>query len=386
MTKSILCWLAGLSAALACGVRTAHAGADKPSGLLVFPRIEVDTAHGVDTLVQISNHGMNPAGVLCFYVSALGACSNAGTTVCRDDAECPMGGQCIERCEEIDFIFNLTRGQTLGFAASQGAMPPTLDISPGSIPPTHTDPFLGELKCVQVDPTTNAPVAGNDLLGTATLLQTATADAAGYNAIGIESTGRNDGDGTLCLGSNATGDCQSAEYVRCPLALDLDHFFEGATVAGAQIENELTLVPCSQALGQPPPIPTTVDVTVFNEFEERRCTTFSIGCVADIRFADHPIFAIGMQGTLAGHTRIQGPIGSEDDVGHALLGMALERHVAGGVQHSAAHQPSPRITAVQADFIHFTLPPPLRLRRVGAGGRASVKPAIPTTFSRQDMR
>ena len=378
MTRHTFLLIAGLMVTtVAVCTPAAHAGSEKPSAILIFPRVEVDTAQGVDTTVQISNHGMTNVGVFCFYVNGLGVCGAGGTATCRTSADCPASVACVEQCQERNFIFNLTRGQTLGFPASQGLIPPVIDIPPGSIPSTQTDPFFGELKCVQVDPTMRVPVAGNDLIGTATIMHTAGPDAAGYSAIGIESTGRNNGDGTLCLGSNASGDCPAAEYVRCPQALDLNHFFEGATVAGAQIENELTLVPCSQRLDQPlPPVTNQVELIVVNEFEERRCGMFSVGCIGDIRFANHPLFSVGVQGSLAGHTRLRAPIGAEDDVGHALLGVALERHVAAaGATHSAAHHLTSEESSAQADFIRFSLPPPLTLSRSAdpkLGGNVSI--------------
>ena len=380
-------WLVAALVAGACmGANSVQAGAEKPSGILIFPRIEVDSARGVDTIVQISNHGMGTVGVLCFYVNGLGFCDTPQGAVCRTAADCPPGVGCIEQCQERDFIFTLTRGQTLGFPASQGLQPPVVDGPPGAIVGTQTDPYLGELKCVQVDPATNAPVAGNELFGTATIMHTTGPDAAGYSAIGIESTGRNNGDGTLCLGSNATGDCPAAEYVRCPQVLDLNLFFEGATVAGSQIQNELSLVPCSQALDQPRRSTDQVELIVFNEFEERRCGTFSVGCFGDIRLADHPLFSVGVQGTVAGHARLRAPVGAENNVGHALLGVALERHIgAGGAVHSAAHQFATEESSAQADFIRFSLPPPLTLRRV-AQSAPGAKASIPAALSGRRAR
>lgn len=347
------------------------AGSEKPAGILIFPRVEVDTAQGVDTVVQISNHAMGTAGVRCFYVDALGFCGSLTGSVCRSDADCPPSVPCVQECGEIDFVFTLTPGQTLGFRAGQGLTPPVIDMPPGIIVATQTDPFFGELKCVQVDPVTNAPIARNDLTGTVTIVHTAGPDAATYSAIGIESTGRNNGDGTLCLGSDATGECTAAEYARCPEWLNLDFFFEGAMLGGAQIENELTLVPCSQSLDQPPSLVTQVELVVFNEFEERRCGTFTVSCIGAIHFADHPLFSVGVQGTPAGHTRLMAVTGAETDVGHGLLGVAFERHVdALGSAHSAAHHLTSVAASVQADFIRLGLPGPASLQRFTRSNKA----------------
>jgi hypothetical protein len=321
--------------------------------------------------------------LFCIYANALGSCGDLSGPVCRSAADCPVSVPCVKECPKIDFLFRLSPGQTLGFRAVQGLLQlPTPQFpvpNPGAIPATPTDPFLGQLTCVQTDPVTELPVARNDLLGSATIVRTTGPDAASYSAIGIESTGHNDGDETLCLGSNATGDCTVAEYARCPEVLTLNHFFEGATVGGARVENELTLARCSQSIDSPQPVTTQVELVVLNEFEERRCDTLSVACLGQVRFGDHPLFSLGLQGTPAGQTRLRALPGSENDAGRALLGVAVERHVASPTSsHSAAHHPASEALASQADVIRIALPGPQPVAEAPAGKRrAATDPAAP---------
>lgn len=384
-----------LAGALAVGAslqaRPAQAGTEQPAGILIFPRIEADSAAGVDTMVQITNVRTDaPVGLLCIYTNALGFCGGPTGAVCRTAADCPGSVACVKDCPKTDFLFRLSPGQTLGFRADQGlAQLPTPQFpvpNPGAIVATPTDPFLGQLTCVQTDPVTELPVARNDLIGSATIVRTSGPDLADYSAIGIESSGYNDGDETLCLGSNATGDCVKAEYARCPEVLTLNHFFDGASVAGARVENELMLVRCSQSFGPPQPAPTRVELLVVNEFEERRCDTLSVACLGAVRFGDHPLFSIGVQGTPAGQTRLRAVPGSEDTSGRAVLGVALERYVASPTStHSAAHHLTSEAHASQAEIIRIELPGAMPVvaggsSRIGTRDKGPAKGTVP--FSR----
>jgi hypothetical protein len=165
--------------------------------------------------------------------------------------------------------------------------------------------------------------------------------------------------------------------VRCPATLGLEHFFEGAMVGGAAIANELTLVPCSQSFDPPSPPLTQVELIVINEFEERRCGTFTVSCIGNIALAGQPLFSLGVQGTLSGHTRIRPIPGAETDAGHGLLAVALERHVpAMGNARSGAHQLSAQGVAEQADVIRTGSPGQLPLQRA-LGAAKPGKPSVP---------
>jgi hypothetical protein len=213
-----------------------------------------------------------------------------------------------------------------------------------SIVPAPEDPFLGELKCIQVGPD-GAPVDRNDLKGEATIVRATemALDAWGYNAVGIQAEeGANDGDKTLVLGE---------EYNGCPAVLILNHFFDDAIepINDNYVRTDLTLVPCSQNLELQAPFDITVQFLVFNEFEQRFSTSIPINCFVETPLSDigtqprsltdflasstgdtRSIFNVNVQGTLTGQTRIRGTTrGGDDDpegVGYGLIGVAEEFH------------------------------------------------------------
>ena len=75
------------------------------------------------------------------------------------------------------------------------------------MPPVSEPTFIGELKCIQADPITRHPAVCGDtgqpacqdyLVGTATIqrLGDGQLDAAEYNAVGLQTFGDNNGDGS----------------------------------------------------------------------------------------------------------------------------------------------------------------------------------------------
>lgn len=260
----------------------ADIASDHPAAILVFPKLVVDTANGLDTLVRISNTSNTPLNVLCYYVNVTPRCTVTGGSCFPDQLECQaeIGGQifrgdCVPQWQPTDFNFRLTSEQPTGWLVSAGqvvncrfmdgvcsqdgttpcqrdtqcgagnrcVLSPCLPLdggpfgrtgpnnqtNEGAIPPSPDDPFIGELKCIAVDETL-APVARNDLIGTALIGKfqsgpTAEIEIAGYNAIGIPAIpGKGNRDHTLVLG----GPAESAEYEGCPNILILDHYFDGA--------------------------------------------------------------------------------------------------------------------------------------------------------------
>ena len=335
---------------------SAQAGPPRPGAVLVFPRVELDSSAGVDTEVMIASRSTSPVSLFCWYVAALGTCGGGfnGPT-CRTDADCVVGLSCVSDCREMDFIISLQPRQVVQWEIGSGlygAAPP-LDHR---IPATPTDPFLGALRCVASSSAVDViPAARNDLYGSASIVHANPPDSASYAALAIEATGTNNGDTTLCFGANSGGPCPVAEYAPCPAVLVLDHFFEGASLDGAPVRNELMLVPCSVDLTQAPgsAAPTTVDVLVFNEFEERRCTTLSVGCAGDVRMSTNPVFSVGVQGTLAGQTRLRARSTLETAHGTGVLGLALESAVTAGRRFSAAHALAAQSQAVQNDSVRL---------------------------------
>ena len=196
----------------------ADIGSDHPAAILVFPKILVDTATGLDTLIRMSNVSDTPINVYCFYVNATPICSIPGGSCFPNQLSCQatIGGQvfigsCLDNWQPNDFTFRLTREQPTGWTVSKGqstncpfldgvcsndqtkscqrdtqcgagnrcVVPPCLplDGSPmgrvgpggqtneGAIPLSPDDPFIGELKCIAVDENGD-PVTLSDLRGT----------------------------------------------------------------------------------------------------------------------------------------------------------------------------------------------------------------------------
>jgi hypothetical protein len=239
----------------------------------------------------------------------------------------------------VDFRIRLTPLQPIGWRVSEGLVDFPLDgvdrvgrgnsSNAGSrIPPVPEDPFDGELKCIAVNED-GTPTDRNVLKGEATVeffdASTATPflDVAKYNAIGVLAMeGAVNDDNELVLGG------EGAEYNGCPNVLILNHFFDFATnpVSDAEVRTKLVLVPCTQDLLRQVPGSAVVQYLVYNEFEQRFSTSFTVTCKQNLFISDigtsqpeRSIFAVGTAGTLTGQTRMT-PIGS------GLLGIADEYH------------------------------------------------------------
>jgi len=268
-----LCAVLG-GAFLLAGMASADVTSDEAAGILIYPKLRLDTAQGVDTVIQLSNTSDQPVNVRCFYVNANSHCSNSPVNVCNTSDDCASfgdGGKCIAGWQEIDFRLTITSLQplvwTLGDGLPVGAFP--LDgfqrigqdgqfNADSAIPAAPEDPFIGELKCVEVGED-EAPIDQNDLKGEATIVRASgiglALDARGYNAVGVQAReGANDGDNTLVLGTDG-------EYNGCPNIVILDHFFDDAVVPnGTFVRTDLTMVPCSQNFEFQSTFPTTVSV------------------------------------------------------------------------------------------------------------------------------
>jgi hypothetical protein len=338
--------LGGVS--LVVSTASAEVTSDRAAGLVVFPKLVFDGANGVDTEIQLSNTSNEQIKVRCFYVNANGHCSNNPEFVCNAAPDCRpfgIGGQCIPGWQEIDFEFTMSPKQPIGWNLSTGArfLPLSdLGLNEGSIPGASEDPFRGELKCFQVGPD-NAPVDRNDLKGEATIVTSADdlLDSRSYNAIGIPAfEGANDGDNVLRLGE---------EYSACPSYLILDHFFEDAQepIDDAFVRTDITLVPCSENfdLQNAALFETTLQLLVFNEFEQRLSASIKTTCFKEIGLTDiglgvdrpfeettqtsndkRSIFSVYVQGTLTGQTRIRAVDDDSETHGNGFLGVAEEFH------------------------------------------------------------
>jgi hypothetical protein len=310
----------------------------------------------------------------CWWINANSHCGGPcnpledDCTICENSAQCLPGLSCVPDWGVSDFQVILTPGQPIGFTASFGLPdvpcttfpndPPTCQTAGGGfVKAVQEDPFRGELKCVQVD-ANDIPVARSDLKIEATVVRTTVptmppggpgiTTAAAYNGIGFAATSVGPGglDDPLCLGSLPEGspDTCAATYVPCPGVLILDHFFDGAEPEfGGVVNTELTLVPCSEDIGDPDvsgSFEVVAQMLVYNEFEQRLSVATKVECYRSTLLSeiDKPasptfsIFAVGTRGTLTGQTRIRGVQGSDGRLGYGLLGVACEnyREVPGG--------------------------------------------------------
>lgn len=382
-------WTMAVAAALGVGVGSAaraDIASDKPAAVVVYPKVQVTGAAGVDTTIRLANtNTTNPIHAHCYYVNASSYCvggTNAGRNCTLSPTVCTGGGVCLPSWQETDFRVVLTAGQPIEWVASQGLSDSDLPLPRGvcvrnptrqcgsdadcnpfpggtctqsnagtRIPPVPDDPFIGELRCIAIDPQGN-PIPRNDLKGEGQVVTVTgndgavgTIDIAGYNAIGIQATGASDGVANqLTLGPGRSG-----EYNGCPNYLIVDHFFDGAAnpVPGtaATVGTNLVLVPCSTDYLRQIPGLAVAQYLVFNEFEQRFSTSRAVRCYQDIPLSRidtansaRSIWNVSVAGTLTGQTRVN-PIGvpstNPPSIPSGLLGIAVETHT-GSVTKSAA--------------------------------------------------
>jgi hypothetical protein len=310
--------------------------ADHAAAIIVYPYVVVDSAHGAETFIQLSNAAATPIDVECFYEDTTGHCSSAPATTCFAPADCPSGDLCVPGFAESNFRLQLTSGQPIGWRASVGSptLPcssvpcgPSSESNTGGVPSVAEDPFVGVLRCIALDPSL-APTDQNVLEGAARIEHfqaPASLDAARYNAIGIQAVaGANDGDPTLCVGDGPPAACPlGAEYAACPRTTIVTHFFEGATnpPTANLVRTAFALVPCGVDYSLQQPTSLLVHYNLFNEFEQRLGTSkhFTAQQIGSLSTINPTIFNVGVQGTLTGQTRLL-PIGG------GLLAVAIETH------------------------------------------------------------
>jgi hypothetical protein len=348
----------------------ADVASDKPGAILVFPKIVVDTSGllgpPTDTEIQITNTSNSVISARCYVINSNSHCSNAPATICTaagvasgaapGAGGCPPGGTCVGPCNprlaENDFNLTLTKRQPVTWKASEplGVFPcdqPTPGCRFGNNagsqwPGVQEDPFVGEIKCVEVCPPGNGtcvldqPIPGldpangftGDLKGEATIVSTSGSlvDARKYNAIGIQSLGpaSNNGDDTLMVGGPA------AEYNGCPKQLVVNNLFDYAPVVThrggviGEVVTDLTFVPCTEDLATQSPSPATLQFLVYNEFEQRFSTSIGFTCFKEVQLSDidtrpgpfgnpQSIFSFNVQGTLGGQIQIRPVAGASID-------------------------------------------------------------------------
>lgn len=343
----------------------ADVASDKPGAILVFPKIVVDTS-GVlgpptDTEIQVTNTSDRQIAARCFIVDATSHCSNAPSTACTLAGEADpttrrcAGGACLQdNCiptvqRERDFLMTLTKRQPISWKASEGLSGLPCDAltnqggpgcyqgqsNSGAVLAVPEDPFVGEIKCVEADPATFAPISGldpvngyiGDLKGEATIVSTSgtAVDARKYNGIGIQAVAPSSDEGlTLAIGG------PTPEYNGCPKLLILDNLFDNAEVVthgGAStgmVTTDLTFVPCTEDLLNQLPTSAILQFVVFNEFEQRFSTSIGFSCFKEVQLSDidsrpgpfgnaQSIFNVAVEGTLSGETQIRPVAGATFD-------------------------------------------------------------------------
>lgn len=341
-----------------------------------------------DTLVQITNTDLtNPRSISCTWIDATSRCGSALAgcpdtsqiplpptpgaegAACDFNSDCNLGLACVPCWTETDFTLLLTPGQPIAFYASAGETLPCLgtnDPDPGcllanegAVLAVPSNPFRGELKCYQTVEYLNDALANrNDLKGEATIISGdgTTLQSAAYNAYGFQTAATAPGtspSAPLCLGGPLANPCGDGacglQYAGCPGVLILNHFFEFAPnplggveePASSFVRTNLTLTPCTEAIFSGDDIndqvTTTAQMLIYNEFEQRFSSSTRVQCYKDIPLSDidtrsgpsddaFSIFAVGVQGTMTGQTRIRGVASEEDTVGHGLIGVAHEHY------------------------------------------------------------
>lgn len=371
-----------VAAMLGAGSANAFSTSDEPAAIVVYPKIVADevgtclatgepcAANGQcggqdvcqrkDTLIRLGNVSDRLVAAHCFYMNANSHCAADGS-VCTTAADCGYLSACLPDWAEIDFDVRITARQPLGWTALEGlgrSGLPLRENAGTNVPPVPETPFIGELRCVEVDPDSNdrlplvcgaactgqptCPACANDLIGQAVIQSVTlgvdypTDDAADYNAVGLQALETNDGNGYLALGDPASPVGATNEYAPCPSVLVLNHLFDGAVdmVEPTLVtQSSLTLVPCGLDIYTQTCRSITAQFLVYNEFEQRMSTSRQVNCYLDTRLSSidtsqptRSIFSAGVAGTVAGQTRIQGVNGGL--IGVASLSNAADSLVA----------------------------------------------------------
>src|SRR5919108_1330992 len=187
--------------------------------LLIFPRIDV--SYSKDTIIRITNDYAKPVQLKCYFMD-------------------------IEK-NKVDFEFKLTNNQPFWFSAGSG-----YGTSPVQPFPTFGDNYTGELKCWAVSPDGANQISWNHLVGSATIYDYYSGQAAEYNAWGFEALAAQ---GSI-VGHPGRLDLDGMSYDRCPRTLIgqftptayNDAIQYGDWVRGSTVQ--LSVASCTQDLRQ----------------------------------------------------------------------------------------------------------------------------------------
>jgi hypothetical protein len=243
-------WLYGLGMGLAAltlwGTRAgADVTSDRPGSIVIWPKVIADGTR--DTIITLTNTSNSTVFAHCEYVQGTGVCSLSpdfcSLTSSNSCPPIPGAGPnlCVIDCSLRDFDITLTRQQPTMWRVSTGrrenlllgsgdtcttdpSVPPEQNcpglfngssaVVPGAVPPapgqannsSEFGGFRGELRCVQTDNVTGAPLGGDALKGEAIIEGVDAAITGGpllseYNSINVLSGTGTPSDGVLELNS-----------------------------------------------------------------------------------------------------------------------------------------------------------------------------------------
>lgn len=284
---------------------------DLPASLLVFPYVRVDTAAGIDTVIEVTNVSNSVASLQCFLEDTTPHCEPSGS-FCESVGDCPQGEVCQPSWGVTKFSVTLTLQQPLGWRAGAGRAQLPLAGNAGTIPAVPSDPFLGAMRCIQVDDAA-VPVAGNSFIGNARLETVAdglVVDAASYNAFGFVGGDSANADGELVLG-------EGAEYSGAANVNIVHFLFDGAVDPlrpDGTVQSTLVLLPVSADYVTPAPAQSVVQFLVRTEVPNAFSTSVSLDgqLVRRLVRIDSPdptrsSFSAARAGTMSGQMRMSMP-------------------------------------------------------------------------------
>lgn len=282
---------AAWAVAVLLGASSAWAGgppAQKlPSALLVFPLVQVSGDQ--DTRVELLNLSGSSQWVQCFYVD---------------------GGF----CGETGFMVLLTPYQPMAWRASAGLNDP---LTGTAVPPFFG---TGELKCGVVPPRPEVAFH-NTIQGRAAIFSSSTGQTISYGAVGFQRLSDGDFTGVFSLNGST--------YAQCPNKLHFDVLTDQPTSS-----SQIVVVPCTEDLLTQTPTAVSVQILIYNEFEQGFSTSYGLTCFDARSMADvSTALTRAVAGTDTAHLIVRG-------VGGPVLGLVIDQVPFQSAMGTAGNEPS----------------------------------------------
>ncbi len=258
-----------------------------PSALLVLPFIQVEGDQ--DARVELLNLAGTPQSVQCFYV-------NTG-------------------CGETGFMILLTPYQPMSWLASAGFNDP---LTGTAIPPFFG---TGELKCGVVPPPTDTGVAFHNTIQARATIFSASGETVSYGAVGFQRLSDGNFTGVFSL--------DGSTYAQCPDRLHFDVLTDQANST-----SEIIIVPCNENLLLQTQVGVTVQIFIYNEFEQGFSTSYSFKCFDERTLTEvSTALTRTIAGTDTAHLVVRG-------VGGPVLGLVVDQVPFQSVTGTAGNEPS----------------------------------------------